>query len=109
MSSNQPQKQNDPANDIIEKGKEILEQGNIRRVVIRKEDGDTLFEVSLTVAVIAVLVLLLIGPLGVMITLGGIFYGIVTKVRIEVVRELTDGDTIVELDTGRKNTDDEQQ
>jgi len=105
MNQPQGQNQNNAANDLMEKGRELLEQGNMRRVVIRREDDSTLFEVSLTVAVIVAVLLLVIGPLGVMIALGSIVYGIATKVRVEVVRELTDGDKVVEIDTGRRDKD----
>lgn len=104
MSSNQPQRPN-TGNDLLEQARQVIEQGNMRRVIVRKADGETLIEVSVTLAVIAGVILLLIGPLGLMIALGAVAYGVFTKVQVEVVRELTDDDTVVQIDATKSKND----
>jgi len=42
---------------LLTKVKELVHEGNVRRIIIKKEDGDTLIEVPLTLGVVgAVLV-----------------------------------------------------
>ena len=42
---------------LLAKVKELVHEGNVRRIIIKKEDGDTLIEVPLTLGVVgAVLV-----------------------------------------------------
>ena len=48
---------------VFDKIKALLQQGNIRRIVIKNEDGKKLFELSLTMGVAAGLVATLIAPL----------------------------------------------
>ncbi len=43
--------------EIIDKLKEILHQGNIRRIILKGEDGKTFMEIPLTVGVVGALVL----------------------------------------------------
>lgn len=40
--------------ELIEKAKEILQEGNVRRMVIKNRDGETLFKLPLTVGVVGV-------------------------------------------------------
>ena len=42
---------------VIAKIKEILHEGNIRRITIQNEDGNTLIEIPLTIGVVGVLLL----------------------------------------------------
>jgi hypothetical protein len=42
---------------VIAKLKEILHEGNIRRITIQNEDGNTLIEIPLTIGVVGVLFL----------------------------------------------------
>jgi hypothetical protein len=43
--------------EIIDKLKEILHQGNIRRIILKGEDGKTFMEIPLTVGVVGALIL----------------------------------------------------
>lgn len=42
--------------DIIEKIKQILHQGNVRRIILKTEDGKTFLEIPLTVGVVGALI-----------------------------------------------------
>ncbi len=42
--------------EIVAKIKELLHEGNIRRVIIKNEDGRTMIDIPLTVGVVGVLV-----------------------------------------------------
>ncbi|MCU0514173.1 MAG: DUF4342 domain-containing protein [Anaerolineae bacterium] len=80
--------------DLVERVKELIEQGNVRRLVIRKKDGDVLMEVPLTASVIAGSALLVFAPLLAAI---GALAALVTEVRLEVVRDV-DGDDKKKVD-----------
>ena len=42
--------------EIIEKLKELVHQGNIRRIILKGEDGKTFMEIPLTVGVVGALI-----------------------------------------------------
>jgi len=57
--------------EVLKKVKELIKQGNIRRIIIKNEKGDTLMEIPLTFAVVgAVLapVLAAVGALAALLT-----------------------------------------
>ncbi len=61
--------------DIIAKIKELVHEGNIRRVIIKNEEGRTLIDLPLTFGVVGVLVapqLAAIGAIAALITHGTI-------------------------------------
>lgn len=61
--------------EIVKKVKEIIHQGNARKIIIKNEEGKTLIEIPLTFAVVgAVLapVLAAVGALAAIITKGSI-------------------------------------
>lgn len=43
-------------NELVAKVKELLHEGNIRRVILKTEDGNTLIEIPLTVGIVGGLV-----------------------------------------------------
>jgi len=43
------------ADDLVGRVKELIREGNIRRVVVRNEEGETLLEIPVTVGVIGAL------------------------------------------------------
>jgi hypothetical protein len=71
-------------NQLVERVRELIEEGNVRRLIIRNQDGRTLLEIPLTFGVVAGGALLVFYPL-----LAGLaaIGGLVTRLRIEVVRE----------------------
>jgi hypothetical protein len=57
--------------EVLKKVKELIKQGNIRRIIIKNEKGDTLVEIPLTFAVVgAVLapILAAVGALAALVT-----------------------------------------
>lgn len=61
--------------EIVAKIKELLHEGNIRRVIIKNEDGRTLIDIPLTIGVVGALVapqLAAIGAIAALLTHGTI-------------------------------------
>ena len=68
--------------DLAERVKELVHEGNVRRVVIKREDGDTVAEFPLTVGVVGALVAPMLAAVG---ALGALL----ARCTIEVEREST--------------------
>jgi hypothetical protein len=43
--------------DVVKKVKELIREGNIRRIIIKNEEGKTLIEVPLTIGVVGAVLL----------------------------------------------------
>lgn len=71
-------------NKAAEKIKELVHEGNVRKIVLRKANGDVIREIPLNQGLAVGGVLALIAP--VLATLGAIL-ALLAEVRIEVVRE----------------------
>lgn len=71
-------------NQLVERVRELIADGNVRRLIIRNPEGRTLIEIPLTIGVVAGGALLVFYPV-----LAGLaaIGGLVARVRIEVVRE----------------------
>ncbi|MDD4624930.1 MAG: DUF4342 domain-containing protein [Candidatus Paceibacterota bacterium] len=57
--------------ELLKKVKELVAEGNVRRIIIKKEDGEVLIEIPLTVAVVGTVfapVLAAIGALAAFLT-----------------------------------------
>jgi hypothetical protein len=50
--------------DVISKVKEVVHEGNVRRVIIKNEEGRTLVEVPLTIGVVGALLVPSLAALG---------------------------------------------
>ena len=50
--------------DIIEKIKEIIKEGNARRIIIKNEDGESVAEFALTVGAVGALVAPILAAVG---------------------------------------------
>lgn len=70
-------------NELVDKVKELIEEGNVRRLIIRKQDGDILMEVPLTATVLAGGAMLVFAPVFAALGAAAAF---LAKVRLEVVR-----------------------
>ncbi|MCA9914686.1 MAG: DUF4342 domain-containing protein [Anaerolineae bacterium] len=70
-------------NDLVSRVKELIEEGNVRRLIIRKADGDVLMEVPLTASVVVGGAAVVFAP---MLAALGALAALVTQLRIEVVR-----------------------
>lgn len=68
---------------LVERVKEIIGEGNVRRLIIRNADGNVLLEIPLTAGVVVGGALTLFYPL---LAALGAMAALVAKVKIEVVR-----------------------
>lgn len=70
---------------LVERVKELIDEGNVRRLIIRNPDGRTLVEIPLTVgAAVGGVMLLWLGPVIASLAVIG---ALIARVKIEVVRE----------------------
>ncbi len=80
---------------VGERIQEVLHETNTRHLVIRNQEERVLFDISLTFGIIIGVILFLI-PGGFIIALLGVVAALATKLRIELVREVGDGDDVIE-------------
>ena len=69
--------------DLVDRIKELIEEGNVRRLIIREPDGDVLVEIPLTPAVGVGAVVAIVAP--VLAALGALA-ALVARLKIEIVR-----------------------
>jgi len=67
----------------VERVKELVAKGNVRRVIVRNEEGDVLMEIPLTAGVVVGGALALAYPL--LAALGAVG-ALVARVRVDIVR-----------------------
>ena len=75
------------ASDLVDRTKELIEEGNVRRLIIRNQDDEVLLEVPLTAGVVVGGAVTIVAP--VLAALGALA-ALLTYVKIEVVRERKD-------------------
>ena len=75
------------ASDLVDRTNELIEEGNVRRIIIRNEEDEVLMEVPLTAGVVVGGAVTIVAP--VLAALGALA-ALLTHVKIEVVRERTD-------------------
>ena len=66
--------------DLLHKVKELVHEGNIRRIIVKNEEGKTLIEIPLTIGVVGALLVPTLAAVGAIAAL-------VTKCTIVVVKE----------------------
>ena len=71
------------ASELVERTKELVEEGNVRRLIIRNQEDEVLLEVPLTAGVAVGGVMTLIAP--VLAALGALA-ALLTHVKVEIVR-----------------------
>jgi hypothetical protein len=76
--------------ELVERVKQLVQQGNIRRLVIKSADGRILLQIPLTLGMVVGGGLMFFYPILAMLTAIG---GLVARVHIEVIRE--EGDVMV--------------
>ena len=76
------------ASDLVDRTKELIEEGNVRRLIIRNEEDEVLMEVPLTAGVAVGGAVTIVAP--VLAALGALA-ALLTHVKIEVVRTKNDG------------------
>jgi len=75
------------ASDLVDRTKELIEEGNVRRLIIRNEEDEVLLEVPLTAGVVVGGAVTIVAP--VLAALGALA-ALLTHVKVEVVRERKD-------------------
>ncbi len=68
---------------LTERVKELIQEGNVRRLIIRKENGDRLLEIPLTAGVAVGSVLTIMWPLLIALVA---MTGLLSRVKIQVIR-----------------------
>ena len=76
------------ASDLVDRTKELIEEGNVRRIIIRNQDDEVLMEVPLTAGVVVGGAVTIVAP--VLAALGALA-ALLTRVKIEVIRTKQDG------------------
>jgi hypothetical protein len=81
-------------NQLVDRIQEIIRQGNVRRLIIRSADDRVILETSLTVGAVAGGALAIVGglPLAIIAAIAAA----VARVKVEIVREVEDGDVLEE-------------
>jgi hypothetical protein len=75
------------ASELVDRTKELIEEGNVRRLIIRNQNDEVLLEVPLTTGVAVGGVVTLIAP--VLAALGAMA-ALLTHVKVEIVRTRQD-------------------
>lgn len=70
-------------NEVVARVKELIDEGNVRRLIIRKPEGDVLMEVPLTAGVVVGGAAMVFAPLFAAL---GALAAFLTQLKIEVVR-----------------------
>jgi hypothetical protein len=91
MNPNEPQNQRPineqleiAGNQLVERVKELIEQGNVRRLIIRNPEDRILLEIPLTIGVVAGGALAFFMPVWAAL---GAMAALVARVKVEVVRD----------------------
>jgi len=69
--------------ELVERVKELVREGNVRRLIIRKPSGELLMEIPLTAGVAVGGVVTIIAPL---LAALGAMAALLAKVKVEIVR-----------------------
>lgn len=88
------------ANDVRTGIKDIVKRGNQRFVVIKSREGRTLYHSSLTIAALALFILLML-PGTILIVGFMVLVGIIMKVKIEIQRIISESEHVVEVEIGK--------
>ncbi len=97
---------NDVANDLNSRLQGAIEKGNARRVIVRKANGESLINVTLTTAVIVGAIgMIFLTELTMLVLILSVAAGVYYKAKIEVVSVVEDTDT-PNIVTTEKSPDD---
>jgi hypothetical protein len=79
-------------NQVVGKVQELIQKGNVRRLIVKSQDGRVLLDTSLTVGVGVGGIVGFFGGIPLLLLAGAA--ALLTKVKIEIVREVGEGDII---------------
>lgn len=91
----EPNKGSDTVSEVVERGKQLIEQGNMRRLVVKTNDGRTIADVPLTIVAVAAFVTIVTWQIWLPILL--VVFGIIARVKVEVVREVNEKDDVIQM------------
>ncbi|TVR21620.1 MAG: DUF4342 domain-containing protein [Anaerolineaceae bacterium] len=83
---------------VLEKVRELVKQGNVRRIIIRTQEDRVLLDTPLNVGAGAGAVAVFLGGLPLLLVTAGV--AALARVKLEIIREVGDGD-ILEDDPNR--------
>lgn len=78
-------------NEVVGRVKELIEQGNVRRIIVRNAEDRVLLEIPLTAGVVAGGAMVAFLPA---LAALGAFAALVARVKIEVIREIKEGEDL---------------
>jgi hypothetical protein len=77
-------------NQVVDRVQDLLRQGNVRRLIVKSADDKIIIDTTLTLGAVAGgLIGLMTGPIGLIIAALG---ATIARLKIEVIREITDTD-----------------
>ncbi len=79
-------------NQVVDRLKDIVKQGNIRRIIVKTQDGRELLNTTVTMGAVAGGALAMLG--GAPLALLGVAAAALARVKVEIVRELQEGDVL---------------
>ena len=88
---------NETINTLMDEGRKVVNKANQRHIVVRKQDGSKLLELSATMFALAVVLIFLFQPIGSIVAVAAIGYAIYAKVKIEVTHELSGEEPTIEV------------
>jgi hypothetical protein len=90
-------KQQDTVNEVVEQGKSLIQKANTRHIIIRKQNGEKVVDVTFGVAAVIALLLLWVQPFGIFLVIAGIAYSFYAKLKLELVHEVGSSNNVVEM------------
>ena len=88
---------------LVSRVKELIREGNVRRLIIRKSDGDVLIEIPLTAGLAVGGVTTILAPI--LVALGAMA-GLIASFKVEVVRRPKG---FIEEDAGQEEEEEEKE
>jgi len=82
-------------NELVDRIKKLVAEGNVRRLIIRKPDGESLLEIPLTAGVAVGGVFTIMAPVLAAI---GALAALLTEFKLEVIRSNPPGEKMEKLD-----------
>ncbi|MCC2688227.1 MAG: hypothetical protein K0S21_1030 [Rhizobiaceae bacterium] len=84
--------------ELVERVKELVADGKVRRLRIKEADGDMVLEMPLNIGVLAGGAVALAAP---WLAVLGVLAALVARVRVEIIREADEGDEPPERGSGK--------
>ena len=86
--------------DLVEKVKELIHEGNVRRIIVKDEQGHTFMEIPLTVATIGVVVAPILAAVGAIATVVARFQIVVERAAAHKASAAASSSTVTDSSVG---------